>query len=100
MYFNGSTCSDHHFILVVDEPENLLRRLDALNDSFQYMARALRDILVQEFEILKAQQKSLKDRKSQQAANVDEDINIEDKESELDQGRAEPTEYQTKDLFT
>lgn len=100
MPFNRSTCSNPNVIPELEERQRLLRRTDAMKESFYHMARASKDILEQEAGIMDARNASFVGQSRQNAASVNEDRDIEDEESGFDCDRAEPTKYQTQDFVT
>lgn len=79
----------------MDEPERLTRGTDAQNESSYSRSRASRDIFAQKTQILDAWTQDLGDHDHEDVGNIDEDIKIEDEESELDRERA-----YTKDCLT
>lgn len=82
----------------MDEAERRIRGTDLPNESY-YMARALREIYVQEAEILGARKPALKDCNCRDDENVDEDVKIEDEESELKRERAQTKEDASQTLL-
>lgn len=61
-----------------------MRCTNTLNESWYQTARAPRKILTQEAEIMQALTQALEDPDSEDVDNVDENIKIEDEESDLD----------------
>lgn len=96
--FNLSTCFNPNFILEVDEAERLIRRADAPNEPSYHTACSSRDDLAHEAKITDAWTQAREVRGRKDVANVHEDIEIEDKESELNPERADMTEYPTQDF--
>lgn len=100
MSFNRSTFSNPNNVPKVDAFEPLLRCTDALNESSSHMARAPRDIFTKEEETLNAWKQALGDHNCKDVTNVQEDIVVEDEESEVDSERIYMTEYRTQEFVT
>lgn len=77
-----------------------MRRTIALNESFNHMAFACREIFTQEADIMDWWTQVLSDREVKEANNVYQDIEIADEKLELDNKRASTTEYPTERFAT
>lgn len=86
MYLNRFYRSNHNFIPEVDDPDRLITHNNAPNESSYHTTRATREILAQKVYSTGAYMHALKVRDGGGADNVNEDIDIENKVSELDHG--------------
>lgn len=84
MPFNCSTRSNANTIPELDEPECLMRQSEPPNALPYYKARASREIITQEADIMDAWMQSLEGVDGEDAENVDEDMQTEDEELKLD----------------
>lgn len=77
----------------VYESKRLLRDPDASNESSYRTACAMQEILSREDEIMQVWKHSLDDSEGEDAYDVDENIKIENEDSDLDRERARSIEY-------
>lgn len=78
MSFNCCSTFKPNIISDMDDFEGLRRRTDAPNELSCNMVRASKEILVQEAQIMDARTQALEFRHSEEADNVDVDIQVED----------------------
>lgn len=83
MPFNRSTYSIPNVIPEAHAPERLMRRTNAPNESSNHMARASRDISVQENETTDAWTQTPEVCECNDVVNADEGMEVEYKELEL-----------------
>lgn len=100
MSFNLSTPSNPNFFVEVDESERLMRHTNALNESSCYRAHTIRETLLKEARIMDARIQDWENGDGESADTLNEDIEIEDKGSELENERTQKTEYPTQDSVT
>lgn len=96
MNFYCSICSNPNIIPEVDEPVRLMRCTNVRVAPSYHVARASREIIVQEVEIMDEWTQALKDPDAEYADNVDGGVETEEKESELDRERSQTTNYRTQ----
>lgn len=65
-----------------------------------YGRRPSREILVQEFKIVFSRTQVLGDRHSEEGDNLDEDLNIEDKELQLNREQYQTTDHPIRNSVT
>lgn len=93
MSFDCSTCTIPKVIPQVDVPVRLMTCIDAQSESSNDTARESSEILYQESKIMEVWTKAFEDRDREDAANVYNEINTVDEESEKDRERARATEH-------
>lgn len=83
----------------MNEPERLMRRTGAPNELSHHTARAPRKTKIQEAEILETRAQTLEAHDGEVSENLDkEDIGFNDKEFEIEHGRAQLQKIRLRSL--
>lgn len=100
MPFHCFTFSNPNIIAEVDQRELFMRYTDVPNDLSYHTIHASKSLLAEDAKIMDAWTPALKDRDGEDAAIVDEHMEIKNKEWEPVRAGAAPMEHPTQDFVT